>query len=333
MNNEEMRIVIEGELKKILDEGIPEAYCGMREFLAYHMGWEGPGAGLEAQGKRIRPVLVLLCAISAGGDWQAALPAAAAVEYVHNFSLIHDDIQDQSPLRRGRETVWVKWGIAQAINAGDLMFTLAFVALQKLAETLSPTAALQAHHVLQATCIRLTGGQYLDLAYEKARQMPDGAYWPMIEGKTAALLACCAELGALAGRATSEQRSCYREFGIKLGLAFQVQDDWLGIWGNAAQTGKSTESDLVSGKKTFPVSAGLANQSRFAKRWMAGPVFSADVPEVIALLEKEGIKEKTLQTANKLTNEALAAFDQASPTEAGKQMVNDLVHKLLTRDN
>ena len=95
------------------------------EMMAYHMGWEGEGSGLEARGKRIRPLLVLLCNDSAGGDWQAALPAAAAVELVHNFSLIHDDIQDESPTRRGRTTVWKKWGIAQAINTGDAMLTLA----------------------------------------------------------------------------------------------------------------------------------------------------------------------------------------------------------------
>ena len=202
-----LRPAVEVELQRVLAELLPTRQPELRSMLAYAMGWEGEGAGAEAQGKRIRPVLLLLSASAAGGDWRKALPAAAAVEYVHNFSLIHDDIQDGSRLRRGRPTVWVKWGTAQAINAGDVMFTLAHLAIYDLCRVLPAPLALDAASVLEMTCMALTEGQYLDLSYEQRSDLTQADYWPMIAGKTAALLGCCAELGALsAGGRFSRKR-------------------------------------------------------------------------------------------------------------------------------
>src|SRR5512146_862573 len=144
-----MRPAVETQLQSFIDRSLRGNYPDLRSMLTYHMGWEGEGAGPEAQGKRIRPLLVLLCAEAAGGSWQNALPAAIAVELLHNFSLIHDDIQDNSPLRRNRPTVWVKWGIPQAINAGDVMFTLSFLSVQGMAASLPAGDVLQASRVLQ----------------------------------------------------------------------------------------------------------------------------------------------------------------------------------------
>ena len=240
---ESMLPAIEEELKQVVQRTTSDRYPRLRGMLAYHMGWEGEGAGAEAQGKRIRPLMVLLCAQAGGADWHAALPAAAAVELLHNFSLIHDDIQDQSPLRRNRPTVWVKWGVAQAINAGDVMFTKAFSFMQDLQRSGIPAETiLEAERALQQTCLRLTEGQFLDLSYEAQDDLSLEDYWPMIGGKTSALLACCAELGALVGGASVQRREHFRAFGYALGLAFQVLDDWLGIWGDAAVTGKSTDT-------------------------------------------------------------------------------------------
>lgn len=327
-----LRIVIEEQLINMVDGFIPEDFAGMKAMVTYHMGWQGTGAGIEAQGKRIRPMLVLLSTAAAGGDWQAALPAACAVELIHNFSLIHDDIQDQSPLRRGRDTIWVKWGLAQAINAGDLMFTLAFSAIQKLKESISLEAAVEAYEILQSTCIRLTGGQYLDLYNEKERVLDLEAYWQMIGGKTAALLAGSAELGAVCAQASPEQRMLFHEFGEKLGLAFQVQDDWLGIWGDAARTGKSTESDLVSGKKSLPVVYGLGLRQRFATRWLEGPIRTDEVSAIAKQLENEGVKDFTEKTANRLTQAALTALDQAALESQGKSELLNLTQSLLLRE-
>ncbi len=329
----DLREAIETELKEIVFHDIPAEYSGMCPLLAYHMGWEGEEAGPEAQGKRIRPLLVLLCTLAGGGEWRQALPAAAAVELIHNFSLIHDDIQDQSPLRRGRNTVWVNWGVAQAINAGDLMYTLAFSALQRLKTNLTAEIALDAHQILETTCIRLTGGQYLDLSYEKIRTLPLEAYWPMIGGKTAALLACCAELGALASGVDLVHRRAFRDFGYQLGLAFQVQDDWLGIWGDSTRTGKSVESDLVSGKKTLPVVYSLHQNREFARRWLEGPVTLDEVGPLARLLEMEGAREFTHQHANRLTHMALEALDQAAVDPRGKSLLLAMAQSLLKREN
>lgn len=327
----EMLPLLEQELKDVVQATVQEEYPELRSMLAHHMGWEGKGAGPEAQGKRIRPLTVLLCAQAAGGDWRAALPAAAAVELLHNFSLIHDDIQDNSPLRRGRPTVWKLWGIAQAINAGDVMFIQAFRALHRLVQTVSPAVALEAHAVLEKTCLKLTEGQYLDMSFETMRSLPMEQYWAMIGGKTSALLGCCTQLGALAAQADVQRQAAFQEMGYLLGLAFQVQDDWLGIWGDASQTGKSTQSDLVTGKKTLPVLYAMQQHGAFARRWEAGPVTPADLEEVVGLLEASGAKGYTLTKAEELTAQALAAIDKAVPFAEAATPLRELAASLLGR--
>jgi geranylgeranyl diphosphate synthase type I len=322
---------VEDELKKVVKRTVRPAYPELRGMLSYHLGWEGEGAGVEAQGKRIRPLIVLLCAASGGADWRDALPAAAAVELLHNFSLIHDDIQDNSPLRRGRQTVWVRWGIPQAINAGDVMFTQAFRALHRLSETVSDPVAFDAHRVLEETCLQLTEGQYLDIAYESHLAIPMEDYWPMVGGKTSALLGCCAELGAMVAGVSGERREAYQEFGYNLGLAFQVLDDWLGIWGDAELMGKSTESDLVNHKKTLPVLIGLERSREFKERWEAGPVRPEDLPEIIAWLDAAGIGQSTLAQAEVLTGQAMAALERAVPEPDKMLELRELADGLLKR--
>lgn len=295
---------VEDELRAVVATFLPGPEAELREMMAYHLGWSGEGAGKEAQGKRIRPLLVLLSAAAAGGDWQVALPAAAAVELIHNFSLIHDDIEDQSHLRRGRPTVWAVWGVPQAINAGDTMFTLAQLALRRFGRTIPADQIVQAVNCLNQTCLELTRGQYLDISYEGRSDLTLDDYWPMVRGKTAALLGCCTELGAIVAGLASN-RVAFRQFGVSLGLAFQAWDDWLGIWGDPSVTGKSAASDLTSGKKSLPVLFALQQDGRFARRWAQGPLAAEDVPLVSAWLAEDGAQEFTRQTADRLTAEAL----------------------------
>jgi geranylgeranyl diphosphate synthase type I len=331
MLTETILSAVEEELRRVVGWVLQPGFEEMHSMLAYHMGWEGEGAGPEARGKRIRPLLVLLCTAAAGGEWRRALPAAAAVELVHNFSLIHDDIQDQSPQRRGRATVWTIWGIAQAINAGDTLFSLAQLSMLGLAETVSPQAALRSAVVLQEACLALTQGQYLDLSYERRGDLSLEAYWPMVSGKTAALLSACTRVGALAAQAPGPVCDAYARFGRLLGLAFQALDDNLGIWGDAALTGKSTDSDLVSGKKSLPVLYGLSKGGPFAERWAQGPTEAAEVPGLAAQLEAEGGRLYAQQRASELTDQALSALEQAAPSgEAGAELVR-LANKLLQR--
>ncbi len=332
-----LRPAIEARLQEFIQQSLQNHYPELHTMLAYHMGWEGEKAGPEAQGKRIRPLLLLLCTEAAGGSWQNALPAAVAVELLHNFSLIHDDIQDISPLRHNRPTVWVKWGAAQAINSGDVMFTLAYLAVQDLLGVLPAQEVLQASRIIQQTCLRLTEGQYLDISYEKNPRLPEDAYWPMIGGKTSALLACCAELGALVAGASETCREAFREYGYSLGLAFQVMDDWLGIWGDVALTGKSAESDLVSGKKTLPVVYALSKEGAFARRWLDGQITADEVPNLAQVLEQEGAYTYTLETAGRLTAQAMAALQRAAASSLtacasdASHALEELTHKLLAR--
>jgi geranylgeranyl diphosphate synthase type I len=325
------RQAVEEELRQVVFLVNGKGCEQLHNMLAYHMGWEGENAGEEAQGKRIRPLLVLLTCASAGGQWPHALPAAAAVELVHNFSLIHDDIEDQSPLRRGRPTVWSRWGVAQAINAGDAMFTLAHLSMLRLDKVTSASVAVEACRLINTTSLRLTQGQHLDLAYESQAGLSSDAYWSMVHGKTAALLAASTELGALVAGARQERREAFSEFGAALGLAFQAKDDLLGIWGDVALTGKSTDSDLLSGKKSLPIIFGLSHDGAFAKRWSQGSISAAEIPTLAAQLEREGARDYTQRTANRLTEQALASLKTAGPQgEAGEALV-ELTNKLLSR--
>lgn len=289
--------------------------------LTYHLGWEGEGAGPRATGKRIRPMLVLLTTTAAGGDWRKALPAASAVELLHNFSLIHDDIQDVSDRRRGRPTLWAMHGAPQAINAGDAMFALAHISLEGLEGAGSTEVYAAAARLLPRTSLQLTQGQYLDLAYETREGLELDAYWPMVWGKTAMLIRACAQLGALVAGVSGRTLKAYMTFGEKLGLAYQVHDDLLGIWGNSEEMGKSAHSDLLSGKKSLPVLYGLQKKGAFAQRWPERGVPEALVAEYAQMLEDEGAREFTRAEAHKLTAEALEALAVAQPqAEAGKAL-------------
>ena len=323
---------LKSELKKQvarLDEAHIAEY---HEMLSYHMGWRGEGAGAKASGKQVRPLLLLLATSATGGEWENALPAAAAIELIHNFSLLHDDIQDNAETRRGRLTVWKKWGVAQAINAGDGIFILANLAMGDLEEKYPAKTVLDAERTLQKTCLNLTRGQHLDIAYETRANIEIGDYWQMIAGKTAALLSTSTELGALLGGADEKLRFTYREFGHYLGLAFQVQDDLLGIWGNEAETGKSVSSDLLEGKKSLPVLYGLEKGGKFAKRWQEGALTEDEIPEMARLLEIEGTKLETQRQADQMMELALHALRTANPQGEAGDVLFELTERLLGRE-
>jgi geranylgeranyl diphosphate synthase type I len=301
------------------------------EMLTYHLGWSGAAAGQNTQGKRIRPLLLLLSTVAAGGEWQPALPAGAAVELVHNFSLVHDDIQDDSPKRHGRPTVWKNWGVPMAINAGDALFVMAHLAVLDLSGHFPPATVLAVARLLQETCLELTRGQFLDMSYEKRAELSVSDYWPMIAGKTAALIAACAQIGAILGGADETLASHYRTFGWEVGLAFQVQDDLLGIWGDEGRTGKSVSTDLVEGKNSLPVLFALGQKRRFAARWAGEPIQPEEVPELTRLLAEEGAREHAQDEARRLTARAHAALEEANPQGPAGSALAELADMLLNR--
>ena len=312
------------------------------DMLTYHMGWTGAGAGPLATGKRIRPLITLLSVASClnkvevekvkGLNWLHAKSAASAIELIHNFSLVHDDIQDNSNLRRGRQTVWVKWGSPMAINAGDALFVIANQAILDLAEHYPAEIVVGAAKILNDCCLDLTRGQFLDMSYEERTDLTMEDYWPMIGGKTSALLSACTHIGSLLGYAKETEQEAYRLFGYHLGLAFQVQDDILGIWGDESVTGKSAASDLVEGKNSLPVLFALGKNGKFAERWRQGPITYADVGVVSSLLVDEGGREFAEKMSELETQKALGFLKQADPQgEAGQAML-ELANMLLKRN-
>ncbi len=323
---------IEAELQNQLARLDEPATKTLHEMLSYHMGWSGEGSGKGAQGKRIRPLLVLLTCAASKGDWKKALPAAAAVELVHNFSLVHDDIQDNSSKRRGRDTVWVKWGIPQGINAGDALFVLSNQAILGLKSSLSVEAVMEAAKILQATCLDLTRGQYMDISYEQRSDLTVENYWPMVGYKTAALMSASCTLGPLISGVTEATQEAFRNFGHFLGLAFQTQDDYLGIWGDWRQTGKSADSDLVSKKKSLPVLYGLGKKGPFAERWEKGAISLEDVPSLADQLAAEGGRLFTQETADQMIDLAIEALRTAKPKGEAGEALFELTKKLLLRE-
>lgn len=333
---ERMKDAIENELihqVARLDEVRTRKFHAM---LTYHMGWSGEGAGPQAAGKRIRPLITLLAMAAVSNresdiDWLRAVPAATAIELVHNFSLVHDDIQDNSALRRGRRTVWAVWGEPMAINAGDALFVLANQSILDLRLEYPAEMVIQAAKIFSNSCLDLTKGQYLDMSYEERDDLTLEDYWPMVGGKTSSLLSACTHLGALLGYAKDEKQESYRLFGYHLGLAFQVQDDILGIWGEEALTGKSSASDLVEGKNSLPILFALEKNSQFAVRWRQGPITSEEVATVAKLLEDEGAKTYAQQVAEAEMTRALEYLHQADPQGEAGQALLGLAKLLLER--
>ena len=332
MDIKSLRTSIELELQKQVSRLDQPNTKPFHEMLTFHMGWTGEGSGPEATGKRIRPLMVLLCTSASGGDWQKALSAAAAVELVHNFSLVHDDIQDNSPKRRGRDTAWTIWGAPMAINVGDALFVISNQAIIDLKEHHTPETVLKAAEILHNTCLELTRGQFMDMSYEERSDLTADDYWPMIAGKTAALLSACCHLGALLGGADEPKQDAYKSFGQYLGLAFQVQDDILGIWGNEAVTGKSAASDLVEGKNSLPVLAGLSANGDFAKRWRKGPIKPEEVESLAKLLATEGGYETAHNASTQMTDLALLNLRETEAQGEAGNALFDLAEMLLKRE-
>ena len=212
-------------------------------------------------GKRLRPRLVLAAARAFGASDAAAFPACAAVELLHNYSLIHDDIEDGDRLRHGRPTVWTAFGMPHGVNCGDLVGALAYHAIEPVADLLGTDIAYAMTASLARAHIAMCRGQALDLAAEGDATATISWYLEMIEGKTAALFACAARLGALCARASHEEITRCAEVGRRFGLYFQIRDDLAGVWGETDRTGKTAGADLGRRKKSFPVVWALEHAS------------------------------------------------------------------------
>lgn len=327
---DEMRSAIEAELKNAL-AWFDQEHCNeIIEMISYHLGWEH--SGMKEEGKRIRPLLVLLCCSACDSDWHIALPAAAAVELIHNFSLVHDDIEDKSATRRGRPALWTRWGIAQAINTGDSIFILSRLMTSRLLEHgLQARLVLDLQYMLDEACLQLAVGQYLDLAFENRHSVSESDYVTMIAGKTSSLLAASCAAGARVANATEETISHLRMFGYHLGLAFQIRDDILGIWGSIEETGKPVGDDLLAHKKTLPIIFSIEHSSEFRQLWLSASADHPKINKMIRALNQSGAQDYSQKLTDKHTRLALDALRRANPEPASHALLEELALRLLHR--
>lgn len=328
---------LEAEMRTILT-GRDMAVAQHYQMMHYHMGWadESLRPGLFHTGKRIRPLLCLMACEAVGGNPATALPAAAAVEILHNFSLIHDDIEDGDRTRRHRPTLWTLWGVPQAINAGDGMFALSFAALLgSQARGVADAALLAALTHFTNCCAALTEGQHLDMHFETRAQVSVAEYLRMIEGKTASLVATSLAMGALVSGANSQIGDALYRFGRHIGLAFQIRDDILGIWGDPTVTGKAAGNDILRRKKSLPLLYALEEERvgpALAER-MSQPMEERDLPELLGLLAAADAHSFAEEEVGKHHRQGLAALGDALGNRALSSPLGALADQLLQRQS
>jgi geranylgeranyl diphosphate synthase, type I len=300
----------------------------------YHFGWCDPDGRPVAGGggKLVRPRLTLACARAAGSPAPAALSAAIAVELVHNFSLLHDDVMDADETRRHRPTVWKVFGVPMAILAGDALLSLAFEELAR-----DDSLGVGACSLLASTVLDLIRGQAADLAFERRAEVSVDECLAMARNKTAALLGCACQLGAMSGGGSRDTVDRLGQFGENLGLAFQMTDDLLGIWGSPALTGKPVFSDLISRKKSLPVAAALASGTPAGRELAVlyarpQPLNAAELRHAADLIEHAGGRSWTQQHAKEATGLALSALFAADlPADAEADLAG-LAESMTRRD-
>ncbi len=326
---------VDRALRSFLSRGGPALLYRM---VRYHLGWEDaegrPIAG--GGGKALRPVLCLLSCEAVGGHWPAAVPAAAALELVHNFSLVHDDIQDRDTERRHRPTVWAIWGEAQAINAGDALLAAAQMAIAHLPEAGVPhERAVAAAQALSAATLEMVEGQVLDLQFEERADISLDEYLDMVSRKTGALFDAALRLGAMVGCESPDVWEAMGRCGRLLGLAFQVRDDMLGVWGQEERTGKPA-ADIRRRKKGLPVVFALARGGRpkevVARAYSSPSPGDEEVAAVVAALEEAGARDYCLSLAREKKSEALALLGSLGLASGPRRELEELAEFLLERD-
>ena len=309
----------------------------IRTVTAYHLGWcDQHGNAVDANpGKAVRPGLALLAAEAVAGRPEPGLPGAVAVELVHNFSLVHDDLMDRDAERRHRPTVWSVWGDSMAVLAGDMMLSLAH---EVLTEAESPYAAT-AGRVLAVATRDLIRGQAADIAFETRDPLSVSLdeCFDMAMGKTGALLAVSGEVGAILAGAGEPVCAAFRTYGAELGIAFQLVDDLLGVWGEPERTGKPVFSDLGSRKKTMPIVWAMSRGGAEAEELAAWLVDRAghdhdDLRHAADLLERTGARAWAIDEARARMQTALSALDDAGLSDTHREQLETLARFVIERD-
>jgi geranylgeranyl diphosphate synthase type I len=303
--------------------------------LQYQMGWaDEHGNPVDARtGKGIRPLICLIACQAVGGDYRDASVPAAAIELTHEFSLVHDDIEDGDRLRRGRATLWSLVGEPLAINAGDALFGLARQLLS--GAHLRDSTVLEVMRRYDRACVLLAEGQHMDLTLESADDVAVDEYIEMVRRKTGALVAAAAAIGAVVGDAHPDVVDILAHFGESLGVAFQMQDDVLGLWGSEEITGKPAGRDLQRRKKSMPVVLALRDPD-------LGPevreLFSAEEPnrraceQLASRLDEAGIRARTVSEAKSWSDRGRSALAAVGLADGPRAELGEMLHKAIERD-
>ncbi|MEV0296126.1 polyprenyl synthetase family protein [Nocardia sp. NPDC050710] len=302
----------------ILREAISSLPEPLRLMGGYHFGWWDSGGvpTLAQPGKSLRPALTICAAAACGGAPLSAVTAAAAVELVHNFTLLHDDVMDADQNRRGRPTVWKLWGVPDAILLGDALHALA---VRTLVAGLPDRLATSAVSRLEMTVIEMCRGQHEDCRFGADRRVDVGEYARMAMAKTGSLMGCACALGALCADADAAAVSRMTTFGRELGMAFQFVDDLIGIWGDPSVTGKPA-NDLSRRSMSLPVVAALDSGTHAASELAAmyhsgSETASMDTERAAALVESAGGRRRALRDAEQRVRAAIAALTDVSTAQ------------------
>ena len=313
--------------------------------MRYHLGWVDrhgqPAATPASQGKALRPTLCLFACQSLEGNPALALPAAAALELIHNFSLIHDDIQDQGYERRHQPTVWTLWGSPKALVAGDALQSVGDLAALNCAGVgVPPAVTLKVSGLLTESYLEMIEGQCRDLVFESKTTITVDEYLEMIALKTGALIRSAVEIGSLLATEDSATTAAFAKFGRYLGRAFQIRDDFLGIWGDEEATGKTADGDIRQRKKSFPVVYALENAQGPAHRELSR-IYGTGNQDVIEELDIAGVREvldqvgaagQCQQLTERSAGQALDALLGVKLAPWARTEMEELVHFLSRRE-
>ncbi len=330
-------------IEEELGRSVPEtAGADVHLLQGYHLGWLGQdgtrAVGGSSQGKALRPTLCLFACEAVASSYERALPAAAALELIHNFSLLHDDIQDQDLERRHQPTAWSVWGVPRALVAGDAMHSTGDLAVLRAEEEgVSAGIVLQVSTILTNSYLAMIEGQCLDLRFESRTDITTDEYLHMIACKTGALIRCGLETGALLADGDEPTVQAFASFGEGLGRAFQIRDDYLGIWGDEATLGKATGNDILRRKKSYPVVYALERAAGAAlddlqRIYGQEELEEDDVQRVLAILDEVGARENAQSVTEEAANRALDSLARVSLPDWAKIEAEELVDFLARRE-
>ena len=287
---------------------------------------------MNIPGKRIRPLLLLMSCEMFGGEVKQALNPSFAMEVFHNFTLVHDDIMDNADIRRGVPTVHKLYGTNAGILAGDVMLAFAYRYLTDVAPQYVPALI----SIFNKTAIEIFEGQQMDMDFEKRHDVTEDEYLKMIEFKTSVLLGCCLQSGAVIGHASDADQKLIYEFGLKLGLSFQIKDDYLDTFGEAEKVGKRIGGDIIQNKKTYLYVTAWNRANTEQKAQFTNLLTEADeekkIKEVKQLFEATGARQQALDKADELYNVALQSLQKISVSDDAKKPLADMAQKINNRE-